>query len=165
MNILDIIKNGESNTVEFKSWKKSSNFKDLIELLVKEAVGFANTKGGTILVGVEDNGDITGCDNFDTQNIIESIYDKTVPNLFSDIEVEKIEDKKILVITVEKNINKVSTSKGVSYRRLGKNTKPDYPMEYSSNRINGFRGDYSSKIIEPSNKNDIELHCKMKCNS
>lgn len=158
MNILDIIKNGESNTVEFKSWKKSSNFKELIELLVKEAVGFANTKGGIILVGVEDNGDITGCDNFDTQNIIESIYDKTVPNLFSDIEVEKIKGKNILVITVEKNINKVSTSKGVSYRRLGKNTKPDYPMEYSSNKIDGFRGDYSSKIIEPSNKNDIDFY-------
>ncbi|QIH75024.1 hypothetical protein GTN31_01525 [Macrococcoides canis] len=85
MNILEIIRNGEINTVEFKSWKKSSNFKELIDLLVKEAVGFANTKGGIIIVGVEDNGDITGCENFDTQNIIESIYDKTIPKLFTDI--------------------------------------------------------------------------------
>nr|QHW12393.1 hypothetical protein SD607_00039 [Macrococcus canis] len=85
LNILEIIRNGEINTVEFKSWKKSSNFKELIDLLVKEAVGFANTKGGIIIVGVEDNGDITGCENFDTQNIIESIYDKTIPKLFTDI--------------------------------------------------------------------------------
>ncbi|QIH75025.1 hypothetical protein GTN31_01530 [Macrococcoides canis] len=70
----------------------------------------------------------------------------------------KVEDKNILVITVEKSANKVSTSKDVSYKRLGKNTKPDYPMDYSSNRIDGFKGDYSSKIIEPSNKNDIDFY-------
>lgn len=158
MDILEIIKKGETNTVEFKSWQKISNFKVLIDLLIKEAVGFANTKGGIIFVGVEDNGDITGCENFDTQKIIESIYDKTIPKLFTDIEVVKVKDKNILLITVEKSANKVSTSKGISYKRLGKNTKPDYPMEYSSNRIDGFKGDYSSKIIEPSNKNDIDFY-------
>ena len=158
LNILEIISNGETNTVEFKSWQKASNFKELIDLLVKEAVGFANTKGGMIIVGVEDNGVVTGCVNFDTQNIIESIYDKTIPKLFTEIEVVKVEDKNVLVITVGKSENKVSTSKGISYKRLGKNTKPDFPMEYSSNKIEGFKGDYSSKIIEPSNKNDIDYY-------
>src|SRR5690625_1799774 len=102
---------GESSTVEFKKWVRPSEYKRLIDILVKEAVGFANTAGGMILVGVEDDGTITGCTDFDTQNIIESIYDKTVPNLFTDIELTTVEDKYILKIIVEKSSEIISTSK------------------------------------------------------
>ncbi|MFJ7733087.1 helix-turn-helix domain-containing protein [Lysinibacillus sp. NPDC097231] len=78
MDIRQIIKAGETNTVEFKSWKKTPNYKEMIELLVKEAVGLTNTKGGIILVGVEDDGEITGCTKFDTQKIVEAIYDTEI---------------------------------------------------------------------------------------
>lgn len=157
MNIVQIIQKGETSTVEFKSWIKTPNYKEMIELLVKEAVGFANTKGGIILVGVEDNGDITGCSKIDPQNIIEAIYDKTIPKLFTDIEVIQLDDKEILKITVEKSSKIISTAKGTTYKRLGKNTKPDYPAEYSSNKIDGFKGDYSAKVIDSSNQQDIDF--------
>lgn len=101
LDISQIIKAGETNTVEFKSWVKTSNYKEMIDLVVKEAVGLANTKGGIILVGVEDNGEVTGCTKFDTQKIMESIYDKTIPKLFTYIDVYKLDDKDILIITVE----------------------------------------------------------------
>ncbi len=48
-------------------------------------------------------------------------------------------------------------SKGVVFKRLGKNTKPFYPLEYTSNSIKGFKGDYSAKIIEPATKDDIDF--------
>jgi ATP-dependent DNA helicase RecG len=41
---------------------------------------------------------------------------------------------------------------------LGKNTKPYYPSEYTTNNIKGFKGDYSAKIIEPATKEDIDFH-------
>ncbi|KGR78975.1 hypothetical protein CD29_08130 [Ureibacillus manganicus DSM 26584] len=157
LDILQIIKAGETNTVEFKSWIKTPKFKEMIELLVKEAVGFANTKGGTILVGVEDDGEITGCSKFDTQNIIEAIYDKTIPKLFTDIEVIELEGKEILCITVDKSTEIISTSNGITYRRLGKNTKPYYPSEYSSNKIEGYKGDFSAKVIGNSSEDDIDF--------
>ncbi|WP_058306253.1 AlbA family DNA-binding domain-containing protein [Gracilibacillus massiliensis] len=157
MDLNAIIQYGESKHVEFKSWIKVPNKKDLINILVNESVGFANTDGGTILVGVEDNGEITGCDYYDEQKIIESIYDKTMPNLFTDIDVSNIEGKDILIITVEKSPDIVATSKGVVYKRLGKNTKPFYPSEYASNKIKGFEGDYSAKVIVPATKNDIDF--------
>ncbi len=128
-----------------------------MNILTNEAVGFANADGGIILVGVEDDGEITGCNNYDEQNIIESIYDKTVPNLFTDIEVLKINDKDILKITVQKSADIIATTKGVVFKRLGKNTKPFYPSEYNSNQIKGFKGDYSAKIIEPATKTDIDF--------
>lgn len=157
MLLTEIIKAGESNTVEFKAWVRSSDYKRLIDILVREAVGFANTSGGVILVGVEDNGAISGCTDFDEQNIIESIYDRTVPNLFTDIEVVAVEDKHILKIIVGKSSEIISTSKGNAYKRLGKNTKPYHPSEYSSNRISGFERDYSANIIKDSSKEDIDF--------
>lgn len=157
MDIRQVIKFGETNTVEFKSWKNTQKYKDMIDLLVKEAVGLANTRGGIILAGVEDDGEITGCTKFDEQSIIEAIYDKTMPKLFTDIEIIELDDKKILKIIVEKASEIISTSNGVTYRRLGKNTKPYYPSEYHSNKINGFKGDYSAKIIENSCEEDIDF--------
>lgn len=156
MDIKEIIQQGETKYVEFKSWIKV-NKKELMNILTNEAVGFANADGGIILVGVEDGGEITGCNNYDEQNIIESIYDKTVPNLFTDIEVLKINDKDILKITVQKSTDIIATTKGVVFKRLGKNTKPFYPSEYNSNQIKGFKGDYSAKIIEPATKTDIDF--------
>lgn len=157
MDITQVISAGETNTVEFKSWTNRSEFKKVIDLLVKEAVGLANTKGGIILVGVEDDGTITGCPEFDEQVIIESIYDKTMPKLFTDIEVLTVESNRIFKITVEKSSKVISTSNGIVYKRLGKNTKPWYPSEYSSNKTTGFKGDYSARIIEDSGKDDIDF--------
>lgn len=157
LDIRQVIKSGETNTVEFKSWRKTLNYKEMIDLLVKEAVGLANTRGGIILAGVEDDGEITGCTKFDEQNIIEAIYDKTIPKLFTDIEIIELDDKEILRIIVEKSSEIVSTSNGIAYRRLGKNTKPYYPSEYSSNKIKGFKGDYSAKIIENTCEEDIDF--------
>lgn len=128
-----------------------------MSILTNEAVGFANADGGIILVGVEDNGEITGCYNYDEQNIIEIIYDKTIPKLFTDIEILKVDNKDILKISVQKSTDIIATTKGVVFKRLGKNTKPFYPSEYSSNIITGFKGDYSAKIIESSTREDIDF--------
>ena len=69
--------------------------KEIISLTVDELIAFANSKGGTVYFGVEDNPVVvTGCDrNYDGQRIIEGIYDRTIPPLFteiSDFEYERI---------------------------------------------------------------------------
>ena len=61
----DIIFCGENNRVEFKSWKKAKNKKDIIDLVVKELVALANSNGGVVLLGVEDDGKVTGCEGYD----------------------------------------------------------------------------------------------------
>lgn len=53
-NLLKLIEEGENNRVEFKQ-KFSSD-----EKIAKEAVAFANTKGGLIIFGVDDRGNIVG---------------------------------------------------------------------------------------------------------
>ena len=49
-----ILDKGETDTVEFKSWFKARNQKEIIALAVDELIAFANHKGGTVYFGVED---------------------------------------------------------------------------------------------------------------
>lgn len=83
----EILDKEETDTVEFKSWINARNIKEIISLAVDELIAFANTKGGTVYFGVEDKSiEVTGCDrNYDGQRIIEGIYDRTVPPLFTEI--------------------------------------------------------------------------------
>lgn len=83
----EILDKEETDTVEFKSWINTRNMKEIISLAVDELIAFANTKGGTVYFGVEDKPiEVTGCDrNYDGQRIIEGIYDRTVPPLFTEI--------------------------------------------------------------------------------
>lgn len=83
----DALKVGEAVDIEFKSWIKTSSMKERISLAVDELIAFANCKGGTVYFGVEDDGEVTGCTGkYDLQSICESIYDKTRPPMFTDIE-------------------------------------------------------------------------------
>ena len=157
MKIKEILEKGESSTVEFKSWKKASNMKERIKLAVDELVAFANAKGGTVYFGVEDDGTITGCDKYDTQNIIESIYDKTRPSLFVDIEEIEYEGKIILVLSVSSDGKTYGTTDGRFLKRLGKNSKPFFPDEMSNHFYGEHIADFSSKIVMESTVDDINL--------
>lgn len=64
-------------------------------------IAFSNAVGGTVYFGVEDNGTVTGCENYDTQNLIESIYDKTRPSLFVEIEEITYQGLTVLALSVK----------------------------------------------------------------
>jgi ATP-dependent DNA helicase len=52
--IKELIKNGESKTLEFKE--------NITDSVINSVVAFANTTGGKILIGISDNGDVKGID-------------------------------------------------------------------------------------------------------
>lgn len=88
----------ESATVEFK--------REYINDLYKEVIAFVNTSGGTIYVGVNDDGSICGVDNInDTQiKCTDNIKDNIKPDVmaFVDIKPVVIEGKNVLQIAVNK---------------------------------------------------------------
>ena len=67
--ILSLIRKGESKTLEFKSTLRKSIEKEGIpdsvieKATLKNLAGFMNSKGGILLVGVNDNGKILGLEN------------------------------------------------------------------------------------------------------
>lgn len=54
LELLEIINNGENSYIEFK--EEAVKAKDLAE----EFIAFANSEGGTVLIGVADNGTVKG---------------------------------------------------------------------------------------------------------
>lgn len=159
MNIddfVEILKIGESINTEFKSWNKVSDMKKRINLEVDELIAFANNKGGTLYFGVEDNGEVTGCDgNYDLQNIIESIYEKTRPSIFVDPEEIEYNGKKVIALTVASDGITHATTDGRCLKRLGKNSKPFYPDEMSNRYSEIQSSDFSGRILSDSTEDDI----------
>lgn len=159
MNIDDfaeILKIGESINTEFKSWNKVSDMKKRINLAVDELIAFANNKGGTLYFGVEDNGEVTGCDgNYDLQNIIESIYEKTRPSIFVGPEEIEYNGKKVIALTVASDGITHATTDGRCLKRLGKNSKPFYPDEMSNRYSEIQSSDFSGRILSDSTEDDI----------
>lgn len=100
--LLEMIANGENSGVEFK--------RDDIrpEQLAKEIVAFANVQGGRILLGVEDNGQITGLQHVDAQEWVLNIFrDKVHPQIIPFYEEIRLEpDQKVGVITLSPGIAK-----------------------------------------------------------
>ena len=67
ISIQDYVVMGESSTVEYKStvrWDMEQNKinKELEKVILKTINGFLNFEGGTLLVGIDDNGEIIGID-------------------------------------------------------------------------------------------------------
>jgi ATP-dependent DNA helicase RecG len=152
-----ILVQGENLRVEFKTWIHAKDMRERISLAVDELVAFANAKGGTVYMGVEDNGTVTGCTEYDVQKIMESIYDRTRPALFTDIEVIPYNGKEVLAIIVERDGTTYATSDGRCLKRLGKNSKPYYPDEMSNKYTAIQSPDFSGQILADSTVEDINV--------
>lgn len=152
-----VLSKGENLTVEFKTWIHAKDMRERISLAVDELVAFANAKGGTVYMGVEDDGIVTGCNRYDAQKIMESIYDRTRPALFTEIEVIHYEGKDVLAIKVERDGTTYATSDGRCLKRLGKNSKPYYPDEMSNKYASIQSPDFSGQIMADSTLEDINV--------
>ncbi|MCM1326119.1 MAG: putative DNA binding domain-containing protein [Lachnoclostridium sp.] len=150
-----ILEQGENLKVEFKTRIHAKDMRERIALAVDELVAFANAKGGTVYMGIEDDGEVTGCTGYDVQKIMESIYDRTRPALFTDIEVIPYSGKDVLAITVERDGTTYATSDGRCLKRLGKNSKPYYPDEMSNIYATIQSPDFSGQILADSTAEDI----------
>ena len=125
----------EDLTVEFKSDRKK--YSDT--LLIEEIVGMANTKGGELYLGVEDNGEITGLhkDHEDLNGLRALVANMTVPSLSIRAEILFEEDKKILKIEIPMSKSITATSSGkILRRRLKADGSPEnipmYPYEINT---------------------------------
>lgn len=119
----------ETLEIEFKSDVKCYSDHDLIE----EIVGMTNTIGGTLYLGVEDDGSITGVHekHKDAVGVTALIANNTVPPV--SVRAEIITDgKDILKIEVPRSRAIVSTSSGkILRRRLKMDGTPEVVPMYS----------------------------------
>ncbi len=116
----------ESKTLEYK--------REYTEDIKKTVIAFGNSNGGTIYIGVEDDGSIRGLDDPDDviTRVTNSIRDSIRPDitLFTEAFTERREDKIIVRITVQRGTARpyYISGKGIRpegvYVRQGASTVP-----------------------------------------
>lgn len=86
----------ESPTIEFK--------RELTDAVKREIIAFANTQGGELYIGVEDDGTIIGLENADNtlEAVSSMLHDSIQPDILvhTYLSVEVIEDKEIVKVAV-----------------------------------------------------------------
>lgn len=131
--IMELIRQGENLSVEFKSDVKSLSDRELVAAVV----ALANTEGGDLLLGVEDNGTVTGlhANHLQLGGLPALIANKTTPSISVRVEAVRLQGLLVARIRVPKSQHLVSTSEGLLQRRRLKldgtpESVPFYPHEF-----------------------------------
>ena len=105
----------ESLTVEFKSDLRVYPLNKLYE----DLVGLANTDGGVLFLGMEDDGSPTGVDvqHKNCQEMEARIQDNTIPALFAKATIVQLDGVDVLMLEVPISRQLMMTSEGKYLRR------------------------------------------------
>lgn len=148
----------ETMDIEFKSDLKKLNDSDLVDAVV----AFANTAGGTIYLGVEDNGTVTGLheQHRDTTQLAALIANRTVPPVSVRVETV-LSEKPVLLIHVPKSRSVVASSNGkMQRRRLKADGTPEnipmYPFEITTRLSELSLLDFSAQPVPGAQYEDID---------
>ncbi len=141
----DLITSGENQYVEFKSslmwdYRRQMANKDLYEPVMKNVAAFMNTRGGAVLIGVDDEGAVLGLEpdlktlrkpNVDGfENVFNMAFNKMIGvefRRFVDVGFPEIDGKTICVATARPSVQPAYlTHKGTEkfYIRTGNSSQP-----------------------------------------
>ena len=157
-HIIELIRRGESLTLEFKSDAKGLPDRDLVAAVV----ALANTEGGDLLLGVEDDGRVTGLhpNHQNLTGLPALIANRTNPPLTVRVEAVETKQGTIARIMVQKSRQLVSTSEGLlQRRRLMADGKPEavpfYPHEFVQRQSAMGLADPSAMLMEGLTVDDL----------
>ncbi len=160
--LYDLIESGESLSVEFKSDRRQISDNTIYE----EIVALANTDGGVLLIGVEDDGVITGAktrhgNTTDPTKLRASIFNNTVPNINTRITVTPCINAIVIAIEVAPYPEPCATASGKAMRRtIGADGKPQsvpfYPRDQRTKRVDLGLLDFSAQMLEETVFDDLD---------
>ena len=149
----------ETLTIEFKSDRSGYSDADLVD----EIVGMANTQGGDLYLGVEDDGEITGVGKKrqDPVGAMALIANKTIPSVSVRAEIIEEEGLSVLKIEIPMCRTIIATTDGkILKRRLKLDGTPEnvplYPFEIPGRLSELNLLDYSAQVIEESSIDDLD---------
>lgn len=158
-----IIAVGETFTVEFKGEEKSLLNDSAI---IENAVCLANGSGGLLLIGVEDDGRVTGARHrhgtyTDVDRLEALISNRTVPPCPVTCELQQLDGHDIILVHIPSGLPVTATSDGL-FKRRGKGgdgkpaCMPFYFLEMQSREGRRSRSDPSSRILPQATWNDLD---------
>ncbi len=164
-HLTDLVASGETLTVEFKSDRGPLDDADLVNAVVC----LANAQGGTLLIGVEDDGTVTGLHasrhNSRPELVAALIANRTVPPLTVEARFEQMAVggtvKTVAVVTIPASTQPVATSDGrllVRYTDAhGKpGCRPLYPHELTGWRADRMQVDVTATPVTGASWSDLD---------
>lgn len=111
-DLRNLVQTGEGTYLEFKKTTPSP------EKIAREIAAFANTKGGTILIGVDDYKNITGISGYFEEEYLlhKAAYEHCVPSVPIQIELVHYGSFDVMVVLVPESKKKPVFNKGKKKR-------------------------------------------------
>ena len=157
-----LLRGGESIRVEFKSELRGSlPDREIYETVVC----LANGEGGVALIGVEDDGRVTGCRprhgaTTDPFRVQAAIFNNTVPPINTRVNLCEVQSLDVLVIEVDRHSEVCATRVGKCLRRVmgaqGPECRPFYPYEHSARRGDAGLADFSAQLVSGATWSDLD---------
>jgi ATP-dependent DNA helicase RecG len=157
-----LIAAGETLNVEFKG-EEHAPLND--RTIFEQAVCFANSDGGILLVGVEDDGRVTGArprhgSTTEPSKLQAAIFNNTEPRINSRVSVLALDNKTVIAVEVEPYPEVCSTKAGTVLRRVmaadGPQCVPFYPHEHGSRRAHLGLLDFSAQMVDAASWDDLD---------
>ena len=147
----DLIRQGESQNVELK--RAASSAKDL----AREIVAFANTCGGVIVIGVDDNGEVMGVrDSRKAEQVITNALNHNCrPSISASIRQVDVSGKNLVVIEVPEGMKKPYEANHVVYLRTGSSTRPASREEKQDMYAAGVKEGYDLLLVKDATLDDF----------
>jgi ATP-dependent DNA helicase RecG len=152
-DLLKLISSGENEGLEFK---ESIRLKDEICQAVS---AFSNANGGSILIGISNNGKAIGVDigNNTLEELANYIKRNTDPAIFPSVKILDAEGKRIIVIEVKESPEKPVFFKNHAYKRVGKTNQRISSSEMRKlAKESVVRVYWDEQVCEEANLEDID---------
>lgn len=157
LELLDLIQKGESSVVQFKV-RINDAYK-----IGTEMVAFSNTKGGLLIIGVDDKtGEIKGL-SFEeiaetNQLLANAASDNVKPQIFIETETVEIESNNIVVATIAEGISKPHTdNKGIIWLKNGSDKRKVVAREEMARLLQNSGNLFADEtIVNGTTVNDID---------
>ena len=148
----ELIKKGESESLELKP--SLSQINEIIETVA----AFANAKGGKVIIGVSNRGEVLGLKiGKDTiEKLTNKILASLEPKIYPSISVKEIERKQVIVISVEEAKEKPVFAFGRAYKRVGRSTLRMSKNEIERVILEKRRIYWDEQICEDASLEDID---------
>jgi ATP-dependent DNA helicase RecG len=146
-----LIKCSETGTLEFKT----SFDKEVLET----SVAFANTKGGIILAGVSDKGEIKGIQigKETLKDWTNQISQSTEPRIIPEIEIDQIDGKNVAVIRIKEFPIKPVSTKGRCFRRVKNSNRVMQPHEIAEMHFQSTGMSWDKLSVTNVSRDDIDI--------
>lgn len=157
-----LIAGGETLAVEFKGERRQQiSDRDIYEAIVC----LANSDGGVLLIGVEDNGRVSGArprhdGTTDSRRLQAAIFNNAIPPINTRVSLHTVNDRPVIAVQVDAYPEICATKDGKCLRRVqgsrGPECQPFYPHEHASRRSDLGLIDYSAQRVDGTTWMDLD---------